>query len=193
MGSPRRCGSGPALQCACQKHITYTLPPGSCCCLVAQLCLTLCDPMNCSTPGFPVPHHLPELAQPHVHCIGDAVRPSHPLMPSSPSALNLSQHQGLLQWIVCSHQMTKYWSFRLSIRPSSEYSGLFSLKIDWSPCCPRDFQESSGTTVRRHQLLGVLPSVGPSLTTVHDHSEHHSLDNTDLCWESNVSTLQHAV
>ena len=69
----------------------------SCCCSVAHSCPTLCDPMNCNTPDLPVPHHLPEFAQVHVHCTGDAIQPSHPLMPSSPSSLNLSQHQGLFQ------------------------------------------------------------------------------------------------
>ena len=67
------------------------------CCSFAQLCLTLCDPMDCSTPGFPVPHHLPEFAQVHVHWIGDAIQSSHPLSPFSPPALNLSQLQGLFQ------------------------------------------------------------------------------------------------
>ena len=61
------------------------------------------DPMNCSTPDLPVPHHSLEFAQVHVHCIGDAVQPSHPLMPCSLSALNLSYHQGLFQQVVCSH------------------------------------------------------------------------------------------
>ena len=64
---------------------------------VAQSCPTLCDPMNRSTPGLPVPHHLLRFAQAHVHCISDAIQPSHPLMLSSPSSLNLSQHQGLFQ------------------------------------------------------------------------------------------------
>ena len=67
------------------------------CCSVAQSCSTLCDPMDCSMAGLPVSHHLPEFAQVHVHCISDAVQPSHPLMPSSPSFLSLSQHQGLFQ------------------------------------------------------------------------------------------------
>ena len=67
------------------------------CCPVAETCLTLCDPVACSTPGFPVPHHLPAFAQVHVHRIGDAVQPSHSLLPSSPSAFNLSQNQGLFQ------------------------------------------------------------------------------------------------
>ncbi|CAN0344153.1 unnamed protein product [Rangifer tarandus platyrhynchus] len=71
--------------------------PSSCYCSVAQSCLTLCDLVDCSTPGLSVLHHLPESAQAHVHCISDAIQPSHTLRPSSPSALHLSQHQGLFQ------------------------------------------------------------------------------------------------
>ena len=67
------------------------------CCSVAQSCPTLCNTMDCSTPGLPVPHHLPEFAQVHVHCIGDAIQPSHSLTPSSSSTFNLSQHLGLFQ------------------------------------------------------------------------------------------------
>ena len=67
-----------------------------CCCSVTQMCPTLGDPMDCSTPGLPVPHHLPKFSQVHVHCISDAIQPSHPLTPYS-SALNLSQYQGLFQ------------------------------------------------------------------------------------------------
>ena len=79
-----------------------------CCCSVAQSCLTLCDPMDCSMPGLPVPYsYLLEFAQVHIHCIGDAIQPSQPLMPSHPFALNISQHQGLFQWVGCSYQMTK--------------------------------------------------------------------------------------
>ena len=94
-----------------------------CYCSVTPLCPTLCNAMDCSTPGLPVPHHNLEFAQVDVYWISDATQPSHPLMPSSPSALNLSQHQGLFQWVV--------WSFSFSISPSSEYSGLISLKNDW--------------------------------------------------------------
>ena len=64
---------------------------------VAQLCLTLCDPMDCNMPGFPVHHQLPELAHTHVHRVGDAIQPSHPLSSPSPPAFNLSKHQGLFQ------------------------------------------------------------------------------------------------
>ena len=68
------------------------------CCSVTNLCPALCDPMGCSTPGFPVLHYFPEFAQTHVHWVSDAIQPSHPLLPTS-LALNLSQHQGLFQWV----------------------------------------------------------------------------------------------
>ena len=74
----------------------------SSCCSVAQSCLTLCDPMNCSTPGFPVHHHFSEFAQTQVHWVGDVTQPSHTLSPSSP-ALNLSQYQNHFQWVCSSH------------------------------------------------------------------------------------------
>ena len=97
---------------------------------VAQSCPTLCDPMNHSRPGLPVHHQLPKSTQTHVHWVGDAIQPSHPLSSHSPPALNLSQHQGLsneslrIRW-------PKYWSFSFSISPSNEYSGLISFKMDW--------------------------------------------------------------
>ena len=74
--------------------------------LVAQSCPALCDPMDCTTPGFPVHHQLPELAQTDVHWVGDAIQPSHPLSSPSP-AFNLSQHQGHFQWVSSSHQVAK--------------------------------------------------------------------------------------
>ena len=81
--------------------------------------------MNCSTPGLPVRHQLPELAETHVHRVSDAIQPSHPLSSPSPPALNLSQHQGLcMRW-------PKYWSFSFNISPSNEYSGLISFRMDW--------------------------------------------------------------
>ena len=97
---------------------------------VTQSCPTLCDPMDCSTPGFPVYHQLPEPTQTHVHWVGDTIQPSHPLSSPSPPALNLSQHQGLFKWISSLHQVAKYWSFSFSISPSNEYSGLISFRID---------------------------------------------------------------
>ena len=74
---------------------------------VAQFCLTFCNPMDCSTPGFPVHHQFPELAQTHVHQVGDAIQPSHPLSPPSPPAFNLFQNQGLFQWVSSLHHVAK--------------------------------------------------------------------------------------
>ena len=74
---------------------------------VAQLCPIPCDPMDCSLPGFPVHHQLPEFAQTHVHRVGDAIQPSHPLLPPSPHASNFSQHQGLFSGVSCFHQVAK--------------------------------------------------------------------------------------
>ena len=74
---------------------------------------TLCDPMDCSTPGFPVLHHLLEFSQTHVHWVSDAIQPSDPLPSPSPPAFNLSQHQGLFQWVSSSHQVAKVLQFHL--------------------------------------------------------------------------------
>ena len=101
-----------------------------CYCSVAQLCLTLWDPMDCSTPGFPVLHYLLGLAQTHVHWVGDVIQTSHPLCSPSPPAVNLSQHQGLFQWVILCIRWPKYWSLSFSISPSNESSGLISFRMD---------------------------------------------------------------
>ena len=102
---------------------------------VAQSCPTLCDPMDCSTPGFPVHHQLLELTQTHDHQVSDAIQPSHPLSSASPPALKLYWHQGLFNELSLCIRWTKYWSFSFSISPSSEYLGLlFSFWIDWFDC-----------------------------------------------------------
>ena len=80
---------------------------------VTQSCPTLCDPMNRSTPGLPVHHQLPEFTQTHVHQVGDAIQPSHPLSSPSPPAPNPSQHQSLFQWVSSSHQVAKVLEFQL--------------------------------------------------------------------------------
>ena len=89
------------------------------------------QPHNCSTPGLPAHHQLPESTQTHVHQVGDAIQPSHPLSSPSPSALNLSQHQGLFKWVNIRIRWPKYWSFSFSISPFNEYSGLTSFRMDW--------------------------------------------------------------
>ena len=100
------------------------------CHAVPKLCLTLCDPMDCSTPGLPVHHRPLEFTQTHVHRVSDAIQPSHPLLPPSPPTFNLSQHQGLFQESVLRIRWSMYWSFSFSISPSNEYSGLISFRMD---------------------------------------------------------------
>ena len=104
---------------------------------VAKLCLTFCNPIDCSMPGFPVPHYLPEFAQ-----VSDAIQPSHLLW--SPSALNLSQHQGLFQWFSSSHQVAEVLELQLQ---QQSFQWIFRVDflqnwLVWSPCCPKDSQES---------------------------------------------------
>ena len=98
---------------------------------VDQSCLTFCDPMDCSTPGLPIHHQFPEFTRTHVHWVGDAIQPSHPLSFPSPPAFTLSQHQGLSNETVLHIRWPKFRSFSFSISPSSEYSGLISFRMDW--------------------------------------------------------------
>ena len=121
---------------------------------VAQSCLTLCDPMNCSMPGLPVHHHLPEFTQTHVHRVGDTIQPSHPQLSPSPPAPNPSQHQSLFQWVNSSHEVAKV-SALASFPPKNtqgwsplEWTGWISLQ---SKGLSRVF---SNTTVQKHQFFG---------------------------------------
>ena len=96
---------------------------------VAQSCLTLCDPMNCSTPGLPVHHKLPEFTQTHIHWFGDVIQPFYSLSSPSPSALNPPQHQSLFQWVNSSHQVAKVLKFSFSF--SEEHPRLISFRMEW--------------------------------------------------------------
>ena len=96
-----------------------------------QVMSNSCDIVDHSTPGFPVLHQLPELAQTHVHWVGDAIQPSHPLSSPSPPTFNLSHHQGLSSKSARHIRWSKDWSFSFSISASSGYSGLISFRIDW--------------------------------------------------------------
>ena len=146
---------------------------------VAQSCPSLCDPMDCSMPGIPVHHQLPEFTQTHVHRVGDAIQPSHPLSSPSPPAFNLSQHQGLFQWVSSSHQVAKVLEFQLqdqsfqwTLRTDLLEDGLVRL-----PCSPRDSQESSPTPQFKSINSSALSFLhSPTLTSIHDHRKNHSLD-----------------
>ena len=137
------------------------------------------------------PHHLPEFAQDHVHCIADTIQPSHPLTPSS--ALSLSQHQGLFHWIGCSNQETGA-SASASVLPMSiqgrfplRWTGLISL-------LSKGLLESSPAPHFKGINSLVLCHVyGPALTTIHDHLEDHSLDYMDLCRQSDLCFSTHCL
>ena len=104
----------------------------------------LCDPMDCSTPSFPVLHFFLELAQTYVHQVGDATQPSHLLSFPSPPAFNLSQHQGLFQWVSSSHHVAKVLELQLQHQSFQWIFGVDFLynRLCWSPCSPKDSQES---------------------------------------------------
>ena len=137
---------------------------------VTQLCLILCDPMDCSMPGFPVHHQLPELAHTHVHLVGDAIHPSNPLSSPSPPAFNLSQHQGHFKWVSSSHQVPKvlefqHQSFQWIFRTDFLYNWLV-----WFPCSPRDSQESIPAPQFKSISSSVLSFLSsPTLTSIHDY------------------------
>ena len=118
--------------------------------------------MGCSTPGFPVLHHLPELAQTHVHWVSDAIQPSHPLSSPSPLALSLSQLQGLFQWISSLHQMAKVLELQLQQQFLQWRTGLI-LMSKW---LSRVF---SRTTVQKHQFFGAQPSMWFNSHILHDY------------------------
>ena len=140
---------------------------------------TLCDPMDCSTPGFSVHHQLLELAQTHVHWVSDAIQPSHLPLSPSPLAFNLSQSQSLIQWVSSSHQAAKvlelqlqHQSFQWIFRTNFLYNWLA-----WSPCSPRDSQESSPKPQCK-SINSLAPSFlcSPILTPKHDYWKNHSFD-----------------
>ena len=148
---------------------------------VPQSCLTLCDPIDCSTPGLSVHHQLPEFTQTDVHRVGDAIQSSHLL--SSPSLVfNLPSIRVFSNESVLHIRWPKYWSFSFNISPSNEHPGLVG-----SPCSPRDSQESSLTPLLKcinSSALSFLYS--PTLTFIHDYWKNYSFDQMDLCWQSNV-------
>ena len=114
---------------------------------VSQSCLTLCNPMNRSSPGLPVHHQVLEFTQTHIHRVGDAIRPSHLLLSSSPPAPNPSQHQSLFQWVNSSHEVAKVLEFQFQhqSRQWAPRTDLLEDGLVGSPCSPRDSQESSPT------------------------------------------------
>ena len=147
--------------------------------LVSQSCPTLCDPIDCSTPGFPVHHQLPKFAQTHVHRVSDAIQPSHPLSSPFPLAFNLSQHGDFSNELALCIRWPKYWTFSFSISPSSVYSGLISFRIDWFDLLAQSKGLSrvfSNTTVQSINSSALSFVHSPTLTSIYDHWKNGSLD-----------------
>ena len=169
--------------------------------VLTKSCPTLCDPMDCSTPGFPILHHLRELAQTHVHWVSDTVQPAQThaywvddtIQLSCPLPLLLpSIFPGLLQWIISLRQVAKVLELQLQLQSFQLIFGVDSLQdwLVWSPCSPRDSQASSPAP----QFEGINSSVltlsyCPSLISIHDYWRKHSFDWMDLCWQINVSAF----
>ena len=159
---------------------------------VTQLCLILCNPMDHSTPGFPVLHQLQELAQTHVHWVGDAIQPSHPLLSPSPPTFNLSQYWGLFKSVGSCIRRPKYWSFSFSIGPSNEYSVLNSFRIDWLDllAVQGTFKSllqhhSSKVSILQHSAFLMVQLSHLYVIT----GKNHSFDYTDFCWQNDVSAF----
>ena len=140
---------------------------------VAQSCLTLCHPMNCSMPSLPVHHKLLEFTQTHTHWVGDAIQPSHPLSSPSPPAPNPSHHQGLSQWVNSSHEVAKVLEFQFQHQPLQWTPRTYLLQdgLVGSPCSPRDSQQSSPTPQFKSINSSVISFLHSStLTSIHTHT-----------------------
>ena len=130
--------------------------------VVAPSCLTVCDPMDCTTPGFLFLHHLLELAQTHVPWVSDVIQPSHPLSSPSPPAFSLSQHQGLFQELALRIRWSKYWSFSFSISPPMNIQGWFPLELTGLISLLSRWLSRvlfSSITVWKHQFFSAQPSL----------------------------------
>ena len=142
--------------------------------------------------GLPVHHQLPEFTQTHAHQVSDAIHPSHPLLSPSPPAPNPSQHQGLFQWVNSSHEVARVLEFQLQHQSFQWTPRTYLLQdgLVGSPSSPRDSQESSPTPQFKSINFSALSFLhSPTLTSIQDHWKNHSLDQMDLCWQSNVSAF----
>ena len=151
---------------------------------VAQSCLTLCNPMDCS---FPIHHEILELTQISVHLVGDAIQPSHSLM-GDPLLLlpSIFPSMGVFssESVLCS-RLPKYWSFSVSHSPSNEYSGLISFRMDWLHLLA--VQGIPQFKSINSSVLSFLYSL--TLTSIYDYWKNHSFDYMYLCWQSNLSAF----
>ena len=146
------------------------------CCSVTQLFPALCNPMDCSTPGFPVLHHLPEFDQTHVHWVGDAIQPSCPLSSPSPPAFNLSGTRAFSNESVLHLRWPKYWSFSFSTSPFNDIQDWFALGLTGLISLQSQglSQESPPTPHFKSNPSALSLLYGQTLTSIHDYWENHS-------------------
>ena len=144
----------------CNSYVHFV----HCCCSVPKSCPTLFYPMDCCSPGFPVLHSLPEFVQTHVHWVSEAILPSYPLSTPSPLAHNLSQHQGVFQWVSYSHQVAKVLEFQLQHQSFQWIIELIFFMTDWfnSLLSKGRWRVFSNTTIWKHQFFGAQPSLWSS-------------------------------
>ena len=163
---------------------------------VAQSCPTLCDPMNCSTPGLLVHHQLLEFTQTHVHRVSDAIQPSHPRSSPSPPApippsIRVFSNESTLRM-----RWPKYWSFSLSISPSNEHPGLISFRMDWLDLLAVEGtlksllqHHNSKASILRHSAFFIVQLSHPYMTT----GTTIALTRWTLCWQSSISAFEYAI
>ena len=163
------------------------------CCSVTKLCPTLCNSMTWSMLGFPVFYYLPEFVRTYVHWVSDAIQLSHPLLSPSLPAPNLSQHQGVFQWVVSSHQVARVLAIQLQHQSFQWISSVhwFPLGLTcWISLKSKDFKESSTVPqFKKTNALVLILLYGPILTSIHEYRKNHIFDYTDHCQKSNVSTF----
>ena len=152
--------------------------------------------MNCSTPGLPVHHQLPEFTQTHVHQVNDAIQPSHPLSSPSPPAPNPSQHQGLFQWVNTSHEVAKVLEFQLQHQSFQWHPGLISFRMDWLDLLAVQGtlksllqHHSSKASILRHSAFFTVQLSHPYMTT----GKTIALTRQTFCWQGNISAFQYAI
>ena len=156
-----------------------------CCCgSVAESRPTLFSSMDCKTPGFSVLHNLPEFAQTHVHWVSDAIHPFHPLLSPSPPAFNLSEHQGLFQWVSSWHHVARVLELQLQ---HQSFQQIFRIDLLWGwlvlpPRGPRDPQMSSpAPQFKSNNSPALIYLYGPTLTCIHDYWRNPSFDCCCCC------------
>ena len=158
---------------------------------VAELCPILCDTMDCSTPGFPVHHQLPELAQTHVYWVSDAIQLSYLLSSPSPPAFNCSQHHSPFQWVSSSHHVAKVLELQLQYQP---FQWIFRTDflwdwLVWSPSSPRDSQVSCLTSQLKLSVLWLSAFFIVQLSHSYITTGKTIALTRWLCWQSNVSAF----